>query len=224
MPENTRAILSRVLSRWLGLLNDDSGCESLGTLYRDGRADSIIELAGIEGKIFETMKKAEAHELSWEGRRDRRTAAQWYRKLFLQWFKSLMKPAWAPSFVFMIHVIALSFQLYKTYPPIDIPMHFFGGLSMAYFLHKAFVAASLITTGAPPNRLLESLLIFTATCMVAVFWEFIEFVLSWALSTDLQGSLADTTKDLLLGMIGSLCFTAAVNLPTYTASRLLRLG
>ncbi len=95
---------------------------------------------------------------------------------------------------------------------------------MAYFLRKAFVAASLITTGAPPNRLLESLLIFTATCIVAVFWELIEFVLSWALSTDLQGSLADTTKDLLLGMIGGLCFTAAVNLRTCTASRLLRQG
>ena len=170
------------------------------------------------------MKEAEAHELSWEGRRERRTAAQSYRKLFLQWFKSLMKPAWAPSFVFMIHVIALSFQLYKTYPPTDIPMHFFGGVSMAYFLHKAFVAASLITTGAPPNRLLQSLLIFTGTCMVAVFWELIEFFLSWALSTDLQGSLADTTKDLLLGMIGGLCFTAAVNLRTCTASRLLRQG
>ena len=190
----------------------------------NGMAGSIVEVARIEGKIFETMKEAEAHELSWEVPGDRRTAAQWYQKLFLPWFKSLMKPAWAPSFVFVIHVIALSFQLYKTYPPIDIPMHFFGGVSMAYFLDRAFVAASLITTGAPPNRILESLLIFTATCTVAVFWEFIEFVLSWALSTDLQGSLADTTKDLLLGMIGSLCFTAAVNLPAHTALRLPKRG
>src|SRR5918994_6731927 len=141
------------------------------------------------------MKEAKAHELSWERAGNRRTAEQWKQKLFLQWFKSLMKPAWAPSFVFVIHVIALNFQLYKTYPPIDIPMHFFGGVSMAYFLDKAFVAASLITTGARPNRVFESLLTVTATCTVAVFWEFVEFVLSWALSIDLQGSLADTTKD-----------------------------
>ena len=170
------------------------------------------------------MKEAEAHGMSWEGRRDRRTAVQWNRNLFLQWLRSLIKPAWAPLFVFMIHVIALSFHLYKTYPPIDIPMHFFGGVSMAYFLGKAFVAASLITTDAPPNRLLESLLIITATCTVAVIWEFVEFVLSWALSIDLQGSLADTTKDLFFGITGSIFFTTAVNLRIYTASRLLKWG
>ena len=156
------------------------------------------------------MKEAGGYGMSWGGHGHRVTAVQRNRNLFLQWLISLVKPAWAPLFVFMIHLIALNFQLYKTYPPIDIPMHFFGGISMAYFLDKAFVAASLITVGAPPNRLLESLLIVTATCTVAVFWEFVEFVLSWALSTDLQGSLADTTKDLFFGITGSLCFTAAV--------------
>jgi hypothetical protein len=40
-----------------------SGCESLGTVYRNGRTGSIIEVARIEGKIFETMKEAEAHGL-----------------------------------------------------------------------------------------------------------------------------------------------------------------
>jgi hypothetical protein len=170
------------------------------------------------------MKEAGGYGMSWGGHGHSVTAVQRNRKLFLQWLRSLVKPAWAPLFVFMIHLIALSFQLYKTYPPIDIPMHFFGGVSMAYFLDKAFVAASLITTGARPNRVLESLLIVTATCTVAVFWEFVEFVLSWALSTDLQGSLADTTKDLFFGITGSLFFTAAVNLRISTASRLLKWG
>jgi hypothetical protein len=40
-----------------------SGCESLGTVYRNGRAGSIVEVARIEGKIFKTMKEAEAHGL-----------------------------------------------------------------------------------------------------------------------------------------------------------------
>ena len=39
------------------------GCESLGTVYRDGRSGSIIEVARIQGKIFDTMKDAEAHGL-----------------------------------------------------------------------------------------------------------------------------------------------------------------
>ena len=38
-------------------------CHSLGTVYRDGLAGSIVEIARIEGKIFKTMKEAEAHGL-----------------------------------------------------------------------------------------------------------------------------------------------------------------
>jgi hypothetical protein len=39
------------------------GCHSLGTVYRNGRAGSIVQVARIEGKIFKTMKEAEAHGL-----------------------------------------------------------------------------------------------------------------------------------------------------------------
>jgi hypothetical protein len=148
------------------------------------------------------------------------------RKLFLQWVKSLTKPASAPLLVFVIHVIALSFfQAYEAYPLFDVPMHFFGGLAMAYFLDKTFVNASLISADTPPTRLIESLLVFTSTCTVAVFWEFAEFGFNWALSTHLRGSLAntDTMKDLFFGMAGRLFFIAAVSL-IHTVSRLLNWG
>jgi hypothetical protein len=39
------------------------GCHSRGSVCRPGRAGSIIEVARIEGKIFKTMKEAEAHGL-----------------------------------------------------------------------------------------------------------------------------------------------------------------
>jgi hypothetical protein len=39
------------------------GCESLGSVCRQGRNGSVIEVARIEGKIFKTMKQAEAHGL-----------------------------------------------------------------------------------------------------------------------------------------------------------------
>ena len=39
------------------------GCHSVGTIYRDGRAGSIIEVARIEGRVFPTMKEAEEHGL-----------------------------------------------------------------------------------------------------------------------------------------------------------------
>jgi len=103
-------------------------------------------------------------------------------------------------------------------------MHFFGGLAMAYFLDKASVNASVMFAGASPNRLIESLLVFTSTCTVAVFWEFGEFVLSWSLSVNLQDGLADTMKDLFFGMTGSVFYVAAVSLSLQTASRLLNWG
>jgi len=39
------------------------GCESRGSVFKPARAGSIIELARIEGKIFKTIKEAEAHGL-----------------------------------------------------------------------------------------------------------------------------------------------------------------
>jgi hypothetical protein len=39
------------------------GCESLASVCRPGRNGSGIEVARIEGKIFKTMKEAEAHGL-----------------------------------------------------------------------------------------------------------------------------------------------------------------
>ena len=39
------------------------GCHSLGTVYRNGRAGSIVQVARVEGKVFKTMKEAEAHGL-----------------------------------------------------------------------------------------------------------------------------------------------------------------
>ena len=148
------------------------------------------------------------------------------RRLFVQWLKSLIKPAWAPTLVFQIHVIAsFSFlDIYHAYPRFDIPMHFFGGVAMAYFLKKAFVSGSVIITGRGPNRLIQNLLTFTSTCTVAVFWEFAEFVLTWALSSPLQGSLADTMKDLFFGLTGSLCYIAAVSHPFHMTSGLLTWG
>ena len=37
------------------------GCHSLGTVYQNGLAGSIVEVARIERRIFKTMTEAEAH-------------------------------------------------------------------------------------------------------------------------------------------------------------------
>jgi hypothetical protein len=50
------------------------GCESRGSVFKPARAGSIIEVARIEGKIFKTIKEAEAHglELAVTGKRGKK--------------------------------------------------------------------------------------------------------------------------------------------------------
>jgi hypothetical protein len=135
--------------------------------------------------------------------------------------KSLAKPAWAPFVVFGIHLIAFNIGLYKTYPLLDIPMHFFGGLAIAYFLSNVFVNALGLFDRPSSNGLVISLLVCTSTCTIAVFWELAEFALSWSLSANLQGGLANTMRDLFFGFAGSLFFVAACS-PIHFAPRLIK--
>jgi hypothetical protein len=54
------------------------GCESLGSVCKPGRNGSVIEVARIEGKIFNTMKEAEAHGLELAGEWvDKRCSELW---------------------------------------------------------------------------------------------------------------------------------------------------
>jgi len=45
-----------------------------------------------------------------------------------------LRGAWAPVLVFGLHVfISPALNAYLLFPPLDIPMHFFGGVAIAYF-------------------------------------------------------------------------------------------
>jgi hypothetical protein len=46
---------------------------------------------------------------------------------------------WAPLLVFGIHVVlSRVLNAYVIFPPTDVPMHFCGGLAMAFFVSKCF--------------------------------------------------------------------------------------
>jgi hypothetical protein len=140
---------------------------------------------------------------------------------FLEWARSLTKPALVPLIVFVIHVIAHAFlRVYQIYPLFDIPMHICGGLAIAYFLDTAYVNSSAMS-GIPANWLIRTLLVFTSTCTVAVFWEFAEFILAWMASKDFQPGLADTMKDLFFGIMGSVFYIVGVSLFNEKRSRVL---
>ena len=127
-----------------------------------------------------------------------------------QWInRTLREAGWAPLGVFVIHVIALgAYDGYTRLPGLDVIMHFIGGIVMAYFLHSASINASRMGIIGPHHRVTHRLLVFTATCTVAVFWEFAEFTLDATLGTFSQAGVVDTMSDLFFGVLGAGVFIA----------------
>ena len=118
--------------------------------------------------------------------------------------------AWAPSLVFFIHLVALlGFDAYEHFPPLDLPMHFFGGAAIAYFFHHATLAsaASGLTRGT--DAVTHWILILALTSTTTVFWEFAEFLSDHFFGSHAQLSLADTMGDMLTGFLGGLSLLLA---------------
>lgn len=123
--------------------------------------------------------------------------------------KMLESGGWAPILVFAVHLIANQiFDVYSARPNLDIPMHFAGGVAMAYFISGCVRAMP-----RPPGRnsraiVLEALLIVSLTTTAAVVWEFCEFAIDTATGSKIQVSLANTMQDLALGMTGAVVVMA----------------
>jgi len=54
----------------------------------------------------------------------------------------------------------------------------------------------------------QTVLVFAVTCTAATFWEFGEFARDRLFDSNVQLSLANTMRDLLLGCLGALVFLA----------------
>ena len=95
---------------------------------------------------------------------------------------------------------------YILYPPVDIPMHFFGGVAMAYFLSAAFAA---LPDGAVRDDLRaigQAVFVIALTATASTFWEFAEFISDAVFGTGAQLGLEDTLLDMALGIAGGTSF------------------
>ena len=116
---------------------------------------------------------------------------------------TLRRGAWAPVLVFSIHVIgAAVFHVYRRIPDFDVPMHFFGGVAIAYFFGAAYRAGLESKLLGEPSRVVFPLVVIGWTCLAAVIWEFSEFISDATWKTHTQPSLDDTMLDLLMGLLG----------------------
>jgi hypothetical protein len=122
-------------------------------------------------------------------------------------WKVLVLGGWAPLVVFAAHeFFGNIFNVYEYWPSIDVPMHFAGGFAFAYFVSQSFQQLPRGAVQRSRSVILELLLVGTITATAAVFWEFAEFTKDQLFGTNVQVSLANTMKDLAVGISGSIVF------------------
>ena len=117
---------------------------------------------------------------------------------------SLKHGAWAPVCLIVVHAILLfGLDAYERLPPIDIPMHFFGGVSAAYFLRCAASAASECRVGPRLASTTRDRLVFVAVFGITILWEIGEFLWDRNFGTHLQHGARDTLGDMTIGVLGA---------------------
>lgn len=120
------------------------------------------------------------------------------------WIKnSLQNAAWAPLTVFTFYAVAAKgFDAYITYPWLDIPTHFCGGMAITYFYLVAVVHSQNLVDVFP--RLIQLILSLGLAAISAVIWEFLEFSSDALWNTKMNLGVSDTLSDLFFGLLGGI--------------------
>src|SRR5512139_336562 len=134
------------------------------------------------------------------------TVNQMTRKRMTDWILvTLREAAWAPLGVIGLYLLGLLFGVYDRYPPMDIPTHFLGGVAITYFYRSAIRNSQVFVGEIPyPIRVIFA---FTATGTTIILWEFYEMILDTLFLANNVLGLADTIKDMFVGLMGALVLT-----------------
>jgi len=128
------------------------------------------------------------------------------RQQWIDWiFTTLREAAWAPLSILGSYLLALSFHLFKLFPPLDIPFHFLGGMIITYFYRSA-IRNSEKLVGAIPVPV-QILLACTCAGTTTILWEFYENLLDFFVGTHMVRGLQDTIMDLFFGLLGAFVFS-----------------
>ncbi len=111
-----------------------------------------------------------------------------------------------------LHLFLFLSDAYLRHPPLDILMHFLGGIWFGFFFfHFLFDRGRVLTT----HPAYEAFVVLGSVAFVCVMWEFHEFAGDLFIRVPnriMQTGVRDTMSDLLFGMLGG---TIAVILRTY---------
>ena len=114
-------------------------------------------------------------------------------------------------FPFLVYIFNSSFEslavdFYYIYS-VDTLSHFLGGLSVAYSANYALSLMEKKGWITIQKNILRIVIVVSAVMTFAVLWEFYEFIYDLTLwGEPMQPSVADTIKDLSVGMLGAMIF------------------
>lgn len=117
--------------------------------------------------------------------------------------RNLVKIFWLPGAFFLLDEMFLyATNSYDRLPWLDIPTHFIGGALIAY---SAFVFFGMLEARRAAHfrsRFVKILFIVSLVALIAVFWEWHEFLRDILFGEHTQPSLADTMGDFFMGLLG----------------------
>lgn len=119
--------------------------------------------------------------------------------------------AWAPISVVVFYLTGFFLGWFNVFPPLDIPTHFMGGVTITYF-YRAAIRHSEKLLGDIPS-MVQVLFAITATGTTAVLWEFGEYLSDYFLRTNHVFGLNDTLKDMFFGLLGALLLSLVYKKP-----------
>ena len=117
-------------------------------------------------------------------------------------FDTLREAAWAPLTVLGFYALGLTLRLFKLFPPLDIPVHFMGGVVITHF-YRVAIRNSQKLVGEIPFPI-QVLFAITCTGTTTILWEFYENILDYFAGTHMVRGVQDTIVDLFAGLMGAL--------------------
>jgi hypothetical protein len=109
---------------------------------------------------------------------------------------------WAPIAVVVLHSVLGA--IFGHEPYVDPAIQLCGGVAVAYFLYVA--CTSLPGVLGQPTPLGRNLMAFGLTAAMAILWQAGAYVIDSLFGTHLLTNVAETIRDLILGLLGALFF------------------